>query len=172
MQQLVFSLIQICLFKRKPQDLPSSSSLVLNSIAAAFVIFWFRNTLLTSGGTALAVAVVQIALLGAGLKLLLGKYSKSERWHQSATALYGCSALLVALVIPFLLSAGGEQFASESMTLNKLFIIFTSIWYFAIIIFIFRETLEVSLFMAFVLALVLEVILAAVVLQILGSSAA
>ena len=170
MKQFVFSLLQVCLFRKKPQDLPASKTLLIYVASAAFIIFFFRNTLLSGSGNSFPIALVQVILLGISLKALLILFSKHERWLQSATALFGCSALLVAVVIPFLIAAGSGDFATDGLSAAKLVVMFASIWYFAIIIFILRETLEVSLILGFVLALVLELLLASAILKIFGDS--
>ena len=170
MKQFVLSLFQVCLFRRKPQDLPASGTLLTYAASAAFIVFFLRNTLLSGSGNSFPIALVQVVLLGISLKALLILFSKRERWLQSATALFGCSALLVAAVIPFLISAGSGDFANEGLSAAKLIVMFASVWYFAIIIFIIRETLEVSLILGFVIALVLELLLASVILKMFGDS--
>ena len=170
MKQFVLSLLQVCLFRKKPQDLPASKTLLIYAASSAFIIFFFRNTLLSGGGNSFPIALVQVTLLGISLKALLILFSKHDRWLQSATALFGCSALLVVAVIPFLVAAGSGDFANEGLSAAKLVVMFASIWYFAIIIFILRETLEVSLVLGFVIALVLELLLASVILQMFGDS--
>jgi hypothetical protein len=168
MLPLVSKLFQICLFRAKPQDLPASRDSLVYTVAGAGLVFVLRNHLLSGEGNIFAIAFVQIVLLGLAFKIILALFSKPERWLQSATALFGCSAVIVALVIPFLISAGADVFTGSTFNLVKIAILATSVWYFAVIVFILRETLEVRVMLAFVVAVVLEIALATALLQIFG----
>ena len=168
MLRLVSVLFQICLFRAKPQDLPASRDLLFYTVAGAALVFVLRNNLLSGAGNIFAIAFVQLTLLGIGLKLLLTVFSKSERWLQSATALFGCSAVIVAIVIPFLVSSGSDGLTDSTLNFVKIIVLVTSIWYFAVIVFILKETLEIRLMLAIILAVLLEIALATVLLQIFG----
>jgi hypothetical protein len=168
MLSLVSKLFQICLFRAKPQDLPTSRDLLVYSAAGAGLVFVLRNHLLSGHGNIFAIAFVQIVLLGLALKVILALFSKSDRWLQSATALFGCSAVIVAIVIPFLASAGAGVLTDSTFNMAKIAVLATSVWYFAVIVYILRETLEVRVMVAFVIAVVLEIALATALLQIFG----
>ena len=168
MLRLLSVLFQICLFRAKPQDLPASRDFLIYSIAGAALVFVLRNNLLSGGGSIFAIAFVQLTLLGIALKLLLAVFSKSERWLQSATALFGSSAVIVAIVIPFLVGNGSDGLTDSTLNFVKIVVLVTSIWYFAVIVFILKETLEIRLMLAIILAVLLEIALATVLLQIFG----
>ncbi|WP_424946257.1 hypothetical protein [Candidatus Spongiihabitans sp.] len=167
MPETVRTLIQICLFKAKPQDLGASVNLLIVAIAATLGLFIARNARLLEDDV-LLISLVQAALPGLGLKLLLTLFSKSERWLQSATALYGCSALLLLIIIPFILMSDGGALSQGNFSLTQIPIIASSLWYFMVIIFIFRETLEISRVLAFFIALVLELSFATILLKLFG----
>ena len=169
MTPYIYTLFRICLFKAKPQDLPSSLALLINSIVAATLIFIMRNALLASEFSMISMAFMQILLLGALLYLLLKLFSKSERWLQSATALYGCSAIIVVTVVPFISLEGGAPLISESFNLVKLVVLFSSAWYFSVTVYILKETLEVRMFLAIVIAIVMEIVLAIILIALFGN---
>ncbi|WP_423906998.1 hypothetical protein [Candidatus Spongiihabitans sp.] len=161
------TLIQICLFKAKPQDLEASVNLLILAIAATLGLFMVRNNHLIKDNI-LFISLVQAGLPGLGLKLLLVLFSKPERWLQSATALYGCSALLLLIIIPFIMMSDGSELSQGNLSLTKIPIIASSLWYFTVIIFIFRETLEISRVLAFFITLVLELSFATILLKLFG----
>lgn len=165
MPKTVRTLIQICLFKAKPQDLEASINLLIVVIVASLVLFMVRNHYLI-GANILYVSLVQVALPGLGLKFLLMLFSKPERWLQSATALYGCSALLLLAIIPLLMLPNGNEVSQSALSVTNMLIIASSLWYFMIVIFIFRETMEISLVLAFVIAMALELFFATILLKL------
>lgn len=162
------TLIQICLFKAKPQDLEASLKLLITAIIASFVVFIIRNSQLIGNDVLLSLSVAQIILLGAALWLLLMVFAKRERWLQSATALYGCSALILIVVIPVMVMTGSDIYLPGSITLPKIIIFLASLWYFIVIIFIFRETLEIKNVFAFVIALIVELMFATILISLFG----
>ena len=167
MPPFVQTLVWISLFRASPKDVPVSANLLLVSAGASFAVFLVRNTLLNDGGNAAAIALIQVILLALFLRILVGLFSKSERWLQSATALLGCSALIVGLIVPLLLVAGGD-FASDGLTVVKLAVIITSVWYFAMMVYVIRETLEVRLAVGFIITLMFELSMASVLFRLFG----
>jgi hypothetical protein len=169
MNSFITSLFHICLFRSKPQDLPASKGSLKLAVIGASIVFIVRNSLLTGVGNSVFVAIVQIVLLGAILWLLLRLFHKSDRWLQSATAFYGCSAIVVAVVIPFLLTSDSNTFTQDGLSLAKMAVFISSIWYFSILVFIIKETLETNVVLAFIITLVLELTLASILLKIFGN---
>ena len=167
MSQFVQILVQISLFRASPKDVPASSQFLVYSAAAAFIIFLVRNSLLNDAGSSAGIALVQVVLLALFLRILVGLFSKPERWLQSATALLGCSAVIVGLIIPLLLVAG-EGFHSPGITAVKLGVVVTSVWYFAMMVYVVRETLEVSLAVGFIITLLYELSMASVLFRLFG----
>lgn len=175
MPSFILLLVRLCLFQAKPQDLPAQRSVFVTLAVVAGLMLAVRNNLLLTDGTAIGIAVAQVILLGLGLKILVIIFAKSERWLQAATALYGSTALVTGLVILLLLGSGEARFADSvsnpvADSAPLFFTIITiSLWYFAIIVFILRETLNLSIFVAGVLTVLLELVVAAVMLQLFGS---
>ncbi len=172
----VRTLIRICLFKAKPQDLPASTNLLVSAVIATLILFIMRNKQLVDNADTdagiIGISIVQVLLLGLGLKILLALFSRSERWLQSATALFGCSALFLAAALPIIMLSAAGGLASDSgifdYRLTGLVIVAASIWHFVIFVFIFRETLEISGVLAFVIAFVLELSFATILISLFG----
>ncbi len=151
--------LNMCLFRVKPEDLPVSKNLLIHCIAATTVVFMIRNIMLTDSSGAVVYALIQSTMLGVSLYLFLKMYKKTERWLQSASALYGCSAFMVAIALPILAFAGPDVIFDPTFDLTKILVVVTSLWYFIVTIFILRETLEISNFGGFGMAILLEVMI-------------
>lgn len=151
--------LNMCLFRAKPYDLPVSKNLLMHCILAATVAFMIRNIMLTDSSNAVIYALIQSAMLGISLYLFLKAYKKTERWLQSASALYGCSAFMVAIALPILAFAGPEVIFDPTLDLTKILVVVTSFWYLIVTIFILKETLEIGKFAGFWMAILLEVMI-------------
>ncbi|MYD75581.1 MAG: hypothetical protein F4093_11205 [Gammaproteobacteria bacterium] len=168
---MVLLLVRICLFRAKPQDLPASRNLLMHCIAGATAAFVIRNLLLGGSNNMVMMALLQSVLLGASLYLLLRIFSKPERWLQSASALYGCSAVVVALMLPVLAASGPDAIFDNTVSLIKFIVIVSSGWYFAITVFILKETLEIRLLFGVGIAIAMEIIIATGIAALLGGPA-
>ncbi|MCY4218183.1 MAG: hypothetical protein OXE56_02775 [Gammaproteobacteria bacterium] len=156
------------MFRVKPEDVPVSKNLLIHCIAAATVAFFIRNIMLTEISVAVIYALIQSAMLGTSLYLFLKFYKKTERWLQSASSLYGCSAIMVAVALPILAFAGPDVVFDTVLDATKLLIVITSFWYFVVTIFILKETLEIGKFAGFGLAILLEVMIGIAMALITG----
>ena len=170
MLQVISLFNRICLFRSKPQDLPVSSSLVLYAIVATCIVLSIRNLLLGVAGNAVAIGCAEALLVAVVLRILLTLFSKPERWHQAATALFGCTALIVAISIPFLMFMGGEISQAAGLSSPRMTILLiSSVWNFAVVIFILKETLESSASMTFMITLAIELAVGSVLVQLFGN---
>lgn len=113
MQQFLRIFLDIVLWRRGPQDLPVSGLLLGLTVAAYVVVSAAQLALLgETPATWLFFVIVDPVLLAAWTWLVLRIYGRTERFAQTATAVFGTSALLglaVYLPIQFLLSALGAD---------------------------------------------------------------
>ncbi len=163
MFQTIRILIQICLFLGRPQDLPASVRILGFAMIAAFALSVIRITAITGGSVAIMISLVQIALLALGLRIVLSLFSRRERWLQSATGVFGCSAILMLAATPVLMIT-----ESSGTGIANLVLVAMNIWSFAVVVSILRETLEVRLVVAFLVTFALEVISAIIMQQMFG----
>jgi hypothetical protein len=112
-QQFLRIFLDIVLWRRGPQDLPVSGLLLALAVAAYVAASAAQLALLCeTPATWLFFVVVDPLLLAAWTWLVLRIYGRTERFPQTATAVFGTSALLgvvVYLPIQFLLSALGAD---------------------------------------------------------------
>ena len=102
MQQFLKVFLDIVLWRRGPQDLPSSRLLLALTVAAYVAVSALQLTLLHEGAAAWFVFVVlDPILLTGGIWLLLKLFARPERFLQTATAVLGTGAVLgVVLFLP------------------------------------------------------------------------
>ncbi|MBI5612276.1 MAG: hypothetical protein HY942_04275 [Gammaproteobacteria bacterium] len=141
------TLLDICLLRGRPQDLPASKNLVavtaLLSIAGHFTL----DQLHQDAFARLTFAAAQTALLGAVVWALLKLRGYPERWLQTVTALF--FANIVADIVTWLAAAhalGPEASAPEPWVTG--FVLATAIWFIAIMAQVLRHALAVSLGLA------------------------
>ena len=92
-QKFLRIFLDIVLWRRGPQDLPVSSLLLAVTVAAYVAVSVVQLALLDEAASSwLFFLVVDPLLLGAWIWLLLRLYGKSERFLQTATAVFGAGA--------------------------------------------------------------------------------
>lgn len=95
MQHFLRIFLDIVLWRRGPQDLPVSGLLLGLSVAAYVAVSGAQLALLgETAATWLFFVIVDPLLLLAWLWLVLRIYGRMERFPQTATAIFGASALL------------------------------------------------------------------------------
>ncbi len=166
MPPLLQTLINICLFKAKPQDLPPRQDLLLKVIIGTLALFLIRNFYLIGGTGAFAISITQVILIGVSLRLLLVVFKQTDRWTQSAMAIYGCWSILLVVVLPVFILNSGVEIKSTDFNLTTMMVLVTTIWNFAVITSILKETLEINLSLAVLINFILELIFSTVLVSL------
>ena len=104
MYALVRAFADIAIRRSGPQDLPASG-LLLGATIVAYLLTQLPLALMLPGtaARALQMLVADTVLIGSSLALLLWLTGRMPRYRQTATAVFGTSALLSLLTIPFYL---------------------------------------------------------------------
>ncbi len=152
------TLILICLFRAGPQDLPSSRELLVGCIAAAFAVLFIGYSLLAVGGNTFLLAASNAALIGIGWLIVLQLGRKMQRWHQSACAIYGTTALLNLVSLPIITSGlNAAEIGSGEISQNLRIVIFGLwAWEIAVTARIARATLEIRMGLAVIISIALS----------------
>jgi hypothetical protein len=69
MPKTIQTLLLICLFKAKPQDLIASRNLLIQTVFVTFGLFLLRNSQLIDDANIALISLAQVVLLGLGLKI-------------------------------------------------------------------------------------------------------
>jgi len=110
---VLLKLLEICLLKSGPQDLPASSSFLGLAVTGYFLVDVLVSRLNTSLGTALAISLLDVVLMVAFTQLILRVVAKPERFTQTLSALAGTGQLLGLLALPLIHGLSVAQAAGE-----------------------------------------------------------
>ncbi|NKB77615.1 MAG: hypothetical protein GKR96_11385 [Gammaproteobacteria bacterium] len=166
MPSLLQTLINICLFKASPQDLPAKQDLLVKVIIATLALFLIRNYYLIGGSRAIAISVTQVFLIGASLRVLLMVFKQTDRWTQAAMSIYGCWSILLVVILPVFMMNSGVEIKSTDLNLTTIMVLATTIWNFAVITRILKETLEINTPLAILINFILELIFSTVLVSL------
>lgn len=150
-------IIDICLLRGKPQDLPTSVNLLaLAALAGALVDYLSMPSRGFEIGRLLFV-VFQAVLFGAGLWLVLKLRGFPARWVQTATALFAANTVFSLLLLPLLPALTEMIEAGPEATLGwqGVVMMLLSGWFLAVMARILREAMEMSLLGSFAVSLAL-----------------
>jgi hypothetical protein len=141
------TLLRICLFSANPQDLPQSRHFLAGCVIAAMLVLLVGYNLLPTETNPVVLAASHILFIGVSWLVLLLLTRKGERWMQSASAMYGTSAILNLVSIPLI--ASNDHLISPDPAAGPNFTTFAFvslwIWEIAVTACIIRETLEIKM---------------------------
>jgi hypothetical protein len=115
-QQFLRIFLDIVLWRRGPQDLPASVTLVWLTVAAYVLVSAVQLLLLDESGIAwFFFLIADPLLLAAWTWLVLKVYGHTERFQQTIAAMFGTGALLgIGLYLPLQFVVTGLGFNAES----------------------------------------------------------
>jgi hypothetical protein len=148
-------ILDICLLRGKPQDLPTSGTLALLAAAASVVVDYLSLPDHAIDLGRLLFVVSQVALFGAALWLLLRQRGYPERWTQTVTALYAANAVFSLMLLPFLpaLAEMVRQGAAAGMGWQGYVSLALTAWFLAVMARVLREALELGMLASFLVSL-------------------
>jgi len=140
----ILRLIDICLFRAGPEDLPARSGLLQWSLFAYLLVGIGINLLDTNLTLSLSVSLADLIILVAFVWLILRGYQHLPRLHQSLLAFTGCGVLLGLAVMPFL--AMFYQYDETEPMANVLLLVMMMmmLWSLMVTAHIFRRALDCS----------------------------
>jgi hypothetical protein len=139
---LIKLFLDICFFKKGPQDVPASSLLLGFAVLAYLVVGIVLLGLERDWGGAVVEAVVEGLMLFAFVYAALYLRRRVPRLQKTATALYACDALISAAAIPFLAWLS----ATPEVKGVYIFLLFLMLWHLAVVGHILRHALTTSFF--------------------------
>ncbi len=141
------TLLRICLFSANPQDLPESRQFLTGCVVAAMLVLLVGYNMLPAETNVVVLAASHILFIGANWMILLLFFRKVDRWVQSASAIYGTSAILNLVSLPLI--ASNDYLVSPDSAAGPNFTTFTFvslwIWEIAVTACIMRETLDIKM---------------------------
>lgn len=160
---LLSRLLNLILLRQGPQDLPTGRSVLL--VCLGFYVLVAALSLNTGRTPDYPTAVL---VLAAGLPLILvwivlRLKNRVSRWEQTLSALYGTSALLSLLTLPFNFDTGPEPAPPIILISLAVFL-----WSFAVDGHIWRHALDVSFAAGLAVAMLLFVATFGIISSVAG----
>jgi len=153
MLKIINYFIELCLLKRAPQDLPASVALLVIVITLNILIGALGVADLMDNSSALSAAVLDTLIIMVLLRVVLIVQSRSSRYLQTATAIFGSGIFLglLGLLLQFSAANAAPESFIESFTAVVYFVLF--IWVQLVIGQILKHALDVSMNLGVGLAL-------------------
>ncbi len=161
------TLLDLCLFQAKPQDLPADGRLVVATTVAAIVTNILTHRAAGQIPMVIAMSAAQVLVFGFAIWVALRWKSHSERYQQTIAAIFGTSALLQLAawpVVGWLHQVKDSPDVSMPMTL--LFAL--SIWVLAIAVFVMKNALDLGTGLSFLITIGCQVFTLIVVFMLFG----
>ncbi len=165
MGALIHPFVQICLLRMKPQDLPSSSMLLALALLAHAVMGVTVAAVDLRFGQALAVGVIDTALLSGFTIALLMLQKLPERAVQTLTALAGAGSVIGFMAWPLSLWFHDAHVADATSQTMGLVLLLVLGWSLTVSAHILRHALSAP----FYLGLLVSIAFFWISLEILGS---
>ena len=158
---------QICTFKKGPESVPSSINLFFIILIANFTVESLLGLTVYSVGTSTLLASLSILCLLAFTWIWLYLFKLQSRFLQAAITFVGVSLFTnLILFLPITLLWKMGIFSDNSFGLINLFLI---VWILSIYAHIFKNTLNISFFLGFALAITYFITFNSLSIKILGA---
>jgi len=144
-QVMLNAFLDICLFRKNPQDLPKSNVLLCLSVAGymlASTLLALLSEQLTDATMAGIIEAMLVMLFTYGL---LQIRNKTERWSQTVTALSGAGIIISLIAFPLYYLSTTDNQEGISQSIGLLLLIVLIIWNIAIMAHIFRHALQTTI---------------------------
>jgi hypothetical protein len=152
--ELLKAFVDIALWRKGPQHLPTSVTLMLVAAGLDGVLTLIFARAIDPSEKDLALRTLLEVTLSLGwLWVLLALFRHSERFVQTATAVFGTSVLLTPLLFGMQAMLHNLEKGHMLQTPMQLGLITLFVWYLLVNAHILRTALEVNLFLAIVLTL-------------------
>ncbi|MEM7027308.1 MAG: hypothetical protein AAF410_03665 [Pseudomonadota bacterium] len=154
---LFLAFLNICLFRKKPQDIPASTGLLAYALGAYALTAVLLLSVTETPVRAFFSAILEVSILGGFIYVLLTLTRKKSRYLQTLTSLYGIGAVLslIALPVYILLSMYPENQMGQDPIhgFSVLMLACLAIWNLVIMSYVLRHALEAGIFTSFMLAI-------------------
>ena len=161
MKALLELLRDIMLFRRGPQDVPYSTTLLAGACIAAYVIDFAATAQFYDNAAIAAPIAVSVAAELLLVYAALQMSSRGERFAQTASALMGTRIAFTLMTFPMLLGLGPAR-DPQALTAMQALLVWLllpfAFWKLAVTARVLRSALETSMRVGLLLALVFTVI--------------
>ena len=163
MSSLLARLIDIVLLRSGPQDLPAGHSVLLACLSFYVLIAALSLNIGRTLENPTAVLLLATGLPLVLVWIVLKLRRRASRWEQTLSALFGTSALLSMITLPFNFDTGGEPAAP--VIIISLLVFF---WSFVVDAHIWRHALDTSFAAGLAVAMLLFVLSFGIISSVAG----
>jgi hypothetical protein len=144
--------LDICLFRKRPQEIPASVALLNVSLLGYSISGFIVLLLSTSAVVALGQILMDLALLVGLLRMALWMREHPGRFGQTLCALAGSGAVLAVLAMPIIFWIV-RQGPTGDVTLPSLLLLGLLVWSIAVMAHILRHALDIPVWVGALCAL-------------------
>lgn len=164
---LIQLFLDICLFRKGPQDLPASKVLLKLVLAAYFFVGLLQTLLGTRWLEGVLQVLLQAGILFGFVWISLKAAGMPERLPQTLTAMLGTDALISSFSLPLALIA----LLNPQDALTHLLLLLLMLWQTAVVAHILRHALSQTLAIGVVLSIVYMVFTLQILMLLFGAPA-
>ena len=140
------------MLRTAPQDIPASSSLLITTLLAYFVVGFLLALVKLEFVQSLGAGLVDVIFLLFISYVMMWVRLTTNRWHQTATSMAAVSTLIGIMAFPVIAMQGMLGTEGALASFSVLILIGLMIWNLVIIAHIFKHSLDASMFVATLLA--------------------
>jgi len=144
-------ILDICLIKKGPKDIPESIGL----LKVAFFTYFVSGTLLLANDVswfdAAIQALIEALLLGAFVYGVVRFFSLERRFSQSMTAIYASGTLITTLSVPYVFMVASLSKHKELKNIAGIVVFWILCWSLIVMTNVIRETIEKKLWISLLL---------------------
>lgn len=164
MSNFIKSVIALCLFQAKPQDLPGTPNLPWITAAFAVIVNALTSWPAHHFLTVLQLSIVQAAAMGLTVWVILHWSHHPERWSQTATALFAAGGAIQLAGSPAYIWFERIKDASDATVVPVVLVGLLGLWYFAVMVNVLRHALEISVLLGVLTSFTVQLVVGAIVL--------
>lgn len=161
------TLLRICMFKARPQDLPATYNCFLVTVIASVATNLAIDILMSEWQKTLIISILQVIVFTLTIRGILQFKNVAKRWVQTVSALLGTSSIIRLAGAPALyMFAPQSPTDGATLTFEGLLIgAVLGVWSLAVMTTILKEAMEVSTLTSFFIAIGSNVLVFIVVVQ-------
>ena len=161
------TLLRICIFKARPQDLPATDNCFLVTVIASVATNLAIDILMSEWKKTLIISILQVIVFTLTIRGILQFKNVAKRWVQTVSALLGTSSIIRLAGTPALyMFAPQSPTDGATLTFEGLLIgAVLGVWSLAVMTTILKEAMEVSTLTSFFIAIGSNVLVFIVVVQ-------
>ncbi len=153
LKTLFNSFLEICLFQRGPQDLPTSGFFLGIVFVISLSVALLLNLINLSFQHAVVAVILNFAVVIIITQLILRLYNKPMRFVQTLTAQLGAGIVISVFAVPVVVMLVYAEKHDVSMTTGSLFWLGLFIWEIAVTAHILRHALSTTLLQGFLISI-------------------